>query len=106
MGSPVVGAEHLFLGMLHDGGWPLCALSGLVDLGSAEAAVLGILNGPDYLPPPPPGLPVGDSLVHLWGFDVKETRVRHSPRHAGPSALPVARRDTGRLGWCRTGRID
>ena len=69
MGSSVAGPEHLFLGMLHDGGWPLSVLSGLVDLGSAEAAVLGILNGPDYSPPPP-RFPVGDSFVHPWGGQV------------------------------------
>jgi hypothetical protein len=67
MGSPVAGAEHLFLGMLHDGGWPVSVLSGLVDLGRAEAAVLGILDGPDYSPPPPPRFPAGGSFVHPWG---------------------------------------
>ena len=45
LGSPAGGAEHLFLGMLHDGGWPVHALSGLVDPGQAEAAVLGIRPG-------------------------------------------------------------
>jgi len=56
LGSPVGGAEHLFLGMLHDGGWPVSVVSHLVDLGHAEAAVLGILNSPGYSPPPPPRL--------------------------------------------------
>jgi Clp amino terminal domain, pathogenicity island component len=70
MGSPVAGAEHLFLGMLHDGGWPVRVLSGLVDLDGAEAAVLGIVNGPDYSPPPPPRVPVGGSFVHPWGGQV------------------------------------
>ena len=54
LGSPVGGAEHLFLGMLHDGGWPVSAISGLVNLARAEAAVRGILDSPDYSPPPPP----------------------------------------------------
>ena len=54
LGSPVGGAEHLFLGMLHDGGWPVSAISGLVDLERAEAAVRGILDSPGYSPPPPP----------------------------------------------------
>jgi hypothetical protein len=54
LGSPVGGAEHLFLAMLHDGGWPVSAISGLVDLASAEAAVHSILNSPGYSPPPPP----------------------------------------------------
>jgi hypothetical protein len=52
--SPVGGAEHLFLGMLHDGGWPVSAIAGLVDLARAEAAVRGILDSPGYSPPPPP----------------------------------------------------
>ena len=39
LGSPAVGTEHLFLGMLHDGGWPVTVISELVDLNRAEAAV-------------------------------------------------------------------
>jgi hypothetical protein len=70
MGSQVAGPEHLFLGMLHDGGWPVTVLSGLVDLGRAEAGVLDILNGPGYAPPPPPRTPGRDSYVHLWGAEV------------------------------------
>jgi Clp amino terminal domain, pathogenicity island component len=70
MGSRVAGAEHLFLGMLHDGGWPVRVLSGLVDLDGAEAAVLRIINGLDYSPPPPPRFPVGGSLVYPWGVQV------------------------------------
>jgi hypothetical protein len=55
LGSPAGGAEHLFLGMLHDGGYvPAGAISGLVDLARAEAAVLGILDSPGYSPPPLP----------------------------------------------------
>jgi hypothetical protein len=57
LGSPVGGAEHLFLGMLHDGGWPVSLISGLVDLGQAETAVLGILNSPGYSPPAPSPVP-------------------------------------------------
>ena len=73
LGSPVGGAEHLFLGMLHDGGWPVSVISGLVDLGQAEAAVLDILSGPGYSPPPPPRLPrflVRDGYVQTWGAEV------------------------------------
>ena len=66
LGSPVGGAEHLFLGMLHDGGWPVHVLSRLVDLGRAEAAVLGILNSPGYSPPPPPRFFVPGFYVRLW----------------------------------------
>jgi hypothetical protein len=70
MGSPVGGAEHLFLGMLHDGSWPVSAISQLVDLGRAEAAVLGILNGPGYSPPSPPRFFVPDGFVQPWGWRV------------------------------------
>jgi hypothetical protein len=70
LGSPVGGAEHLFLGMLHDGGWPVNVISRLVDLGRAEAAVLGILGGPGYSPPPPPRFLVPDDYVQLWGVEV------------------------------------
>jgi Clp amino terminal domain, pathogenicity island component len=69
LGSPVGGAEHLFLGMLHDGGWPVNVISGLVDLGRAETAVLGILNGPGYSPPPAPRFLVRDGYVHPWGAE-------------------------------------
>ena len=71
LGSPVGGAEHLFLGMLHDGGWPVSAISGLVDLARAETAVLGILDSPDYSPPPAPQFPA--SIVPVqpsWGVGV------------------------------------
>src|SRR5215470_6383051 len=32
LGCPIGGAEHLFLGMLHDGGWPVSVISHIVDL--------------------------------------------------------------------------
>lgn len=48
IGSPAGGAEHMFLGMLHDGGWPVSVISHLVDLDRAEAAVLAIINSPGY----------------------------------------------------------
>jgi hypothetical protein len=70
LGSPVGGAEHLFLGMLHDGGWPVTVISGLVDLGRAETAVLDILGGPGYSPPPPPRFLVRDGYVHPWGAEL------------------------------------
>jgi hypothetical protein len=70
LGSPVAGAEHLFLGMLHDSGWPVNVIAGLADLGRAEAAVLGILNGPGYSPPPPPRFLVREGHVQLWGAEV------------------------------------
>jgi hypothetical protein len=69
-GSRVGGAEHLFLGMLHDGGWPVCVISGLVDLARAEAAVRGILDSPGYSPPPPPRVFVRNDYVQPLGAGV------------------------------------
>jgi Clp amino terminal domain, pathogenicity island component len=66
-----VGAEHLFLGMLHDGGWPVNVMSSLVDPGEVEAAVLDILNSPGYSPPPPPPpYSMRDGYVRPWGAEV------------------------------------
>ena len=70
LGSPVGGAEHLFLGMLHDGGWPVSAISGLVDLARAETAVLGILDSPGYSPPSPSRFLVRDGYVQPWGAEI------------------------------------
>jgi hypothetical protein len=70
LGSPVGGAEHVFLGMLHDGGWPVTVISELVDLGQAEAAVVEIINGPDYSPPPPNRFPASPGYVHPLGAEV------------------------------------
>jgi hypothetical protein len=70
LGSPAGGAEHLFLGMVHDGGWPVSAISGLVDLAAAEAAVLDLVNRPGYSPPRPPRFPVRSGQVELWGAEV------------------------------------
>ena len=71
LGSPAGGAEHLFLGMLHDGGWPVSVISGLVDLGRAEAAVLAIINDPGYSSPSPPAhFVAGTGYVQTWGADV------------------------------------
>jgi hypothetical protein len=70
-GSPAGGAEHLFLAMLHDGGWPLSAISDLVDLARAEAAVLSILDSPGYSPPPPARFPPRNGYVDpSWGVGV------------------------------------
>jgi ClpA/ClpB-like protein len=70
LGSPVGGAEHLFLGMLHDGGWPVSVVSHLVDSGRAEEAVLGILRGPGYSPPAPPRFLMPGGYVQHWGAEL------------------------------------
>lgn len=70
LGSPAGGAEHLFLGMLHDGGWPVNVISHLAEPGQAEAAVLAIINSPGYSPPPRPRFPAPDGHVHLWGAEI------------------------------------
>jgi hypothetical protein len=69
--SPAGGAEHLFLAMLHDGGWPVSAISDLVSLADAEVAVLGILDSPGYSPPSPPRfyLP-GRYTQPSWGAEI------------------------------------
>ncbi len=64
------GPEHLFLGMLHDGSWPVSAVAGLVDAGQAEAAVLAIINSPGYTPPPPPQFPLQDGYVPPLGVRI------------------------------------
>jgi Clp amino terminal domain, pathogenicity island component len=69
-GSPAGGAEHLFLGMLHDGGWPVSVIARLADLGDVEAAVLGILDSPGYSCPPAPGFPAREGYVQMWGADI------------------------------------
>jgi hypothetical protein len=42
----------------------------LFDLDEAESAVLGIVNGPGYSPPPPPKFPARNGHVRLWGAEV------------------------------------
>jgi hypothetical protein len=69
LGTPA-GAEHLFLGMLHAGSWPLLPLEPLIDLGAAEDAVLRLLRSPDYTPPPRPGFPAAANDVPLLGGDI------------------------------------
>jgi hypothetical protein len=70
LGSRVGGAEHLFLAMVHDGGWPVSAISGLVDLARAEAAVRAIVGSPGYSPPTPPRVFVRNGHVESWGARV------------------------------------
>lgn len=70
LGSPVGGAEHLFLGMLHDGGWPVSVISPVVDLDQAEAVVLDIMSSPGYSAPPAPRFPARNGFVQPWGAKV------------------------------------
>ena len=70
MGSPVAGAEHFFLGMLHDGGWPVSVLARLADPGEAEAAVLAIVSAPGYAPPSLPARAMLTSRAQVWGAHV------------------------------------
>jgi len=93
-GSPVSGAEHLFLAMIHDGGWPVSVLSNLVDLTRAEAAVRDILDGPGYSPPSPPRrLVPGGYVQPSWGGGVAAEMGDH---HLGlEHALLAMIRDRG-----------
>lgn len=70
LGSPVAGAEHLFLGMLHDGGWPVSMLAGTVELAEVEGVVRNMLNDPGYLPPVLPPVTLWRDFVQPWGFKV------------------------------------
>jgi hypothetical protein len=70
LGSPAGGAEHLFLGMLHDGGWPVSVIADLADLGLAEEAVLAIVASPGYTPPAGPRVRLRGSHVPAWGAEV------------------------------------
>jgi hypothetical protein len=72
LGSRIGGAEHIFLGMVHAGGWPLSVISDQVDLDRAEAAVLAIIGGPDYSPPSSDGFrfPVPDGHVRKTGAKI------------------------------------
>ena len=70
LGSPVGGPEHMFLAMLHDGGWPVTVISPLLDLAQAEAAVLAIVSSPGYSPPPRPRFLVPDGFVLTRGAEV------------------------------------
>lgn len=70
LGSPVGGAEHLFLAMLHDGGWPVSAVAHLADPGRAEEAVLALLGDPGYSPPSPTRFYVPAGYVQPWGAEL------------------------------------
>ena len=72
MGAGRVAPEHLFLAMLHDGGWPASVLTGagILDPDRAENAVVAAMSAPGYIPSAGPPLPggriagqLGDSYV-------------------------------------------
>jgi ATP-dependent Clp protease ATP-binding subunit ClpA len=67
-GHSVVGAEHFFLGMLHDRTMPVCVLSELADLDVVESAVLGLMREPGYCPPQGHLTPVVEPSVQPWGW--------------------------------------
>ena len=52
MGAERVATEHLFLAMLHDGGWPVSLLTSarIIDAEEAEGAVVAAMNAPGYRP--------------------------------------------------------
>jgi hypothetical protein len=74
MGAGHVAAEHLFLAMLHDGGWPVTVLTdaGLIDADQVEVAVLAAMSAPGHTPSVGAPLPgsrtacaLGDSYIGL-----------------------------------------
>jgi hypothetical protein len=74
MGAGRVAAEHLFLAMLHDGGWPVSVLTsaGLIDADQVEIAVVAAMSAPGYTPSVGASLPggrtagaLGDSYIGL-----------------------------------------
>ena len=67
-GHPVVGAEHFFLGMLHDRSMPVCVLSELADLDVVESAIVGLMRAPGYSPPQSHLTPQVEPSVQPWGF--------------------------------------
>ncbi|HUN35021.1 MAG TPA: Clp protease N-terminal domain-containing protein [Trebonia sp.] len=64
----IVGAEHFFLGLLHDKCMPVFVLSELADLDVVESAVLAIMRGPGYAPPQSHVAPAIRPSVQPWGF--------------------------------------
>jgi hypothetical protein len=74
MAAGRVAAEHLFLAMLHDGGWPVSVLTnaGLIDADQVEGAVVAAMSAPGYTPSVGASLPggrtagaLGDSYIGL-----------------------------------------
>jgi hypothetical protein len=52
MGAGQAAAEHFFLAMLHDGGWPVSVLTGAgsIDADQVENAVVAVMSAPGYIP--------------------------------------------------------
>ena len=69
LGSRQAG-EHLFLGMLHDGGWPVSVIVDLVDLRQAEVAVYDFPEQSRLLAPAPSPVPARAGGVQMWGAQV------------------------------------
>lgn len=67
-GAEQVAAEHLFLAMLHDGGWPVSVLTEarMVDLDAVEDAVIAAMSAPGYAPSRDSSLP-GGRTAHDMG---------------------------------------
>ena len=73
-GAERAGTEHLFLAMLHDGGWPVSVLTGagIIDADQVESAVVAAMSAPGYVPSAESSLPggrlagqLGDSYIGL-----------------------------------------
>ena len=67
MGTGRMAAEHLFLAMLHDGGWPVSVLTGagLIDVDQVEIAVVAAMSAPGSAPSIGASLPGGRTAVAL-----------------------------------------
>jgi len=74
MGSGRVTTDHLFLAMLHDGGWPVIVLTGagLIDADQVERSVVAAMGAPGHTALADTSLPggrtageLGDSYIGL-----------------------------------------
>jgi hypothetical protein len=66
LGSPVGDAEHQFLGMLHDGGWPVNVIAHLVDPARAEAGGSAFSPVPGTRLPPHQVFPSARVTCGCW----------------------------------------
>jgi hypothetical protein len=69
MGSGRVTTDHLFLAMLHDGGWPVIVLTGAglidVDVDRVERSVVAAMSAPGYTASAGAPLPGGQTAGEL-----------------------------------------